>query len=129
MSNNDSLKKKKIDKGYIIGFLICLLVCTFITSLVILQEVDGQNRDFSKEYLIILTDSSIPSTVICSNGPWNAYPPAPRLGHGRPMKLSLAPSVPPRTGREIGSKPTERIASRASSTTYSFFSITSSMFL
>lgn len=66
MSNNDSLKKKKIDKGYIIGLLICLLVCTFITSLVILQEVYGQNRNFSKEYLIILTDGfTISGGLMC----------------------------------------------------------------
>ena len=26
----------------------------------------------------------------------------PRFGHGRPIKLNLAPSVPPRIGRTIG---------------------------
>ena len=66
MSNNDSLKKKKIDKGYIIGFLICILICAFITSLVILQEVYGQNRDFSKVYLTILTDGfTISGGLMC----------------------------------------------------------------
>ena len=39
----------------------------------------------------IRTALSIPSTVICSNTPWNACPPVPRFGHGSPLKLSLAP--------------------------------------
>ena len=43
------------------------------------------------------SDFSIPSTVICSNTPWNVCPPVPRFGHRNPLKLSLAPSVP--TGR------------------------------
>ena len=56
---------------------------------------------------------SIPSTVMCSYGPWHAYPPVPMFGHGRPMKLKRAPSVPPRIGRTIGSMPALLAASSA----------------
>ena len=70
----------------------------------------------------------MPSTLMCSNGPWKPYPPVPRFGHGSPINDSLAPSVPPRTGRDSGSRPTDEIASRARSMVYIFFSITESIF-
>ena len=53
------------------------------------------------------------STVMHSKGPWQLNPPVPRLGQGRPLKLSVAPSVPPRMGVSAGSRPALRRAVRA----------------
>ena len=48
-----------------------------------------------------------------SNLPWKFMPPVKRLGQGRPMNESRAPSVPPRMGRTIGFTSASRIASSA----------------
>ena len=66
MENNDSLNKKKIDKGFIIGLIVCFLVCLLITFVVIMQEIYGQNRNFAIEYRTILTDGfTISGGLMC----------------------------------------------------------------
>ena len=67
------------------------------------------------------------STVAHSSGPWQLKPPVPRLGQGSPLKLSIAPSVPPRMGTLAGSSPTAAMALRAFSTRWKWGSIFSIM--
>lgn len=62
--------------------------------------------------------ASISSTAMYSNLPWKFLPPVQRFGQGRPIKDSLAPSVPPRMGTVTGVIPTFSIAFFARSTTY-----------
>lgn len=54
---NLNKEKKDFDRGFLIGFIICLLVCSFISVIVVLQEIYGLQRDFASQNLLILTDA------------------------------------------------------------------------
>ncbi len=46
--NKDIIDEKRgIDKGFIIGFVISLIICAFIAGLIIIQELYGLNRNFN----------------------------------------------------------------------------------
>ena len=66
---------------------------------------------------ITSTAFSMSCTDTHSSREWKLCSPAKRFGVGSPMNDSREPSVPPRIGCSIGSRPARRIASRARSTT------------
>ena len=56
--NKDIIDEKRgIDKGFIIGFIISLIICAFIAGLIIIQELYGLNRNFNDNLNIILCDA------------------------------------------------------------------------
>ena len=59
------------------------------------------------------TAFSMSCTDTHSSREWKLCSPAKRFGVGSPMNDRREPSVPPRIGRECGSRPARRIASRA----------------
>ena len=72
------------------------------------------NICYSVNKLIIFKITSDAFSML-SNGtysyfPWKLWPPANIFGHGNPMKLRFAPSVPPRIGCTFGLMPAISIA-------------------
>ena len=65
--NKDIIDEKRgIDKGFIIGFIISLIICAFIAGLIIIQELYGLNRNFNDNLNIILCDAfSISGLLLC----------------------------------------------------------------
>lgn len=57
LSNNDSLNKKKFNRGYIIGLMVTFVIDLVTLGLVILYETQSLKMSIAEETFVILSDA------------------------------------------------------------------------